>query len=134
MDIVELGIFPGAYELRLRGDLLARLAGGADALLSGAPQALREADLERMIERSEDWLMPSSKAMHGLALRVGEASGRLRVRLAGASRVAPDAVEHAFSDVLRDVSLGRPIDRSLVADLVVLREMVHHGALTHVDL
>ena len=53
---LHLDVRLDAYELRLNGEVLARLAGGAAALVPDAG-AMRDIDIETAIERSEDWLM-----------------------------------------------------------------------------
>jgi hypothetical protein len=66
---VYLDVRLDAYELRLDGEVIARLAGGSAALLPGTG-ALRDIDIETAIERSEDWLMPVSKLLSGLELQL----------------------------------------------------------------
>jgi len=128
MSRLELRVDPHAYALSLNGEVLARMAGGASALLAGVGERLREADVETAIERAEDWLMPSSKSWQGLELNVHDASGHLRDLLGAAAALMPDDVERAFARAVHDVILGRPVARESVADLIVLRELVHHGA------
>ena len=67
---LQLIIAPDAYELRLDEDSLTRLHHGAAALLAGAAERLREIDIERAIERAEDWLMLFSKSFDSLKLEV----------------------------------------------------------------
>jgi hypothetical protein len=77
MSVAHLDVRADAYELRLNGKLLARLDGGAAALLAGAGERLRDLDIEAAIERSEDWLMPFSKLMSDLELRVQDGTDRV---------------------------------------------------------
>jgi len=114
--------------------VLARLEGGPLALLMGAGERLRDVDIEAAIERVEDWLMPSSKSIQGLALHVRDNRGRLRDRLGAHASLTPEEAERAFSLAVDDVAFNRPLDRNFVADLVLLRELVHHGRLSRVVL
>lgn len=125
----HLDIHPHAYELWLDGRLLARLDGGAAALLAGAGERLRPIDIETAIERSEDWLMPSSKAFHGRELQVRDATGRVAGAFSTQPNLAPDDVEAAFTRAFDAVSHGRNTAREGVAHIVLLRELVHHGRL-----
>lgn len=134
MSRLELEIHPNAYQLCLDGQVLARLEGGPAALLAGADERLRDLDIEAAIERSEDWLMPSSKSWQGLVLHVRDIPGRLRDRLGADAILTPEKVERAFSGAVDDVVFGRPIARDLVADMVLLREQVHHGGLSRIEL
>ena len=134
MNWLDLEIHADAYGLSAGGRVLARLERGPAALLAGASERLRDIDIESAIERSEDWLMPSSKSWQGFALRVADADGRLRDRLGVAAAFTPEEVERAFSAVVDDVAFGRPIARDVVAHLVLLRELVHHGALSGIVL
>jgi hypothetical protein len=110
----------------------------ADAYrLSAGPRelaVLHDADIEAAIERAEDWLMPSSKSVQGFVLQVRDASGRLRRRLGAQPHFTPEEIERAFSAAVDDVAFGRAVDREAVADLVMVRELVHHGALTAIVL
>ena len=134
MKTLHLRIFPDAYEISVDAQLLARLDGGPRALLSGAGKRLRDADIEAAIERSEDWLMPSSKSFHGFELQVQDETGRLRRGLGDAASFTPEEIERAFSHAFDDVGFSRPLDPGYLADIVLLRELVHHGALTRVVL
>ena len=129
----ELRLDADGYALRLDGSVVAALPGGAAALLAGAPARVTAAHVEAAIERAEDWLMPGSRSWQGLPLRVRDATGRLRERL-GAATLAPQQVEEAFTRPWDEVAFERPIAAALVADLVLLRELVHHGAVPRVSL
>ena len=102
--------------------------------MPGASGRLSELDIEAAIERSEDWLMPSSKRLQGLDLRVRDATGRVRAALGDPSSLTPEQVEQAFNRAFDAVAHGRPIDPSSVANVVLLRELVHHGGLARVTL
>jgi hypothetical protein len=127
-------ILADAYRLSAGPRELAVLQGGPSALLAGAGARLRDADIEAAIERAEDWLMPSSKSVQGFVLQVRDASGRLRRRLGAQPHFTPEEIERAFSAAVDDVAFGRAVDREAVADLVMVRELVHHGALTAIVL
>lgn len=129
---LELQLTTQAYTLSQDGQVLSRLAGGPTALLAGAGERLREADVEAAIERAEDWLMPSSKTWQQLELRVRDDAGALRAWLGAPPALSPEEVERAFSRAFNDVAFGRPITHAVLADLVVLRELVHHGAAPRV--
>jgi len=131
---LHLDVRADAYELRLDGEVLARLEGGAAALVSRAGGRLREIDIETAIERSEDWLMPSSKRFQGLDLRVRDATGRVRGNLGDPSSLTSGQVEQAFDRVFDAVAHGRSIEPENVADVVLLRELAHHGKLARVLL
>jgi hypothetical protein len=130
MNWLDLHIQANVYELSVGGRTLARLEGGPTALLAGAGERQSELDIESAIERAEDWLMPSSKSWQGFALRVAGTQGWLRDRLGPHAAATPDQTERAFSGMVADMAFGRPIDSQDVADLVLLRELVHHGALS----
>ncbi len=127
MNGLQLDITEDAYALRLDGRVLARLEGGAAVLLSGAGERLRELDIEAAIERSEEWLMPFSRLLQGLELRVRDVTGRVRGMLGQQACFTVDKVEQAFADVLDAVAHGRFTRRAGVADVVLLRELAHHG-------
>lgn len=134
MSVLRLHVEPGAYELRLDEEILARLEGGAAALLSGAGGRLRALDIEAAIERAEEWLMPSSKRFQALELLVHDAAGRLRRSLGEQARLTPAELEQAFNRTHDAVAHGRSIDRDGVADVVLLRELAHHGSLSSILL
>ena len=134
MTGLKQDVSPAANELRVEGPLLARGDGGAAALLSGAGERLREADVEAAIERAEDWLMPSSKSLEGLELRVHDATGRVRESLGGQASCTVDQLEQAFTRAHDAVAHARVSDREGIADVVLLRELAHHGRLSSVVL
>ena len=123
-----------AYELWLDEELLTRLNGGAAALLAGAGPQLREIDIETAIEHAEDWLMPFSKQLEGLQLTVRDSTGRLRSRFSEHAPYSVEQVEQAFTNVHYEVVRGQTHDSDGVADIVLLRELAHHGRLSGVVL
>lgn len=132
MDTLRLVMTPSAYELWLDGNLLALLEQGASALLAGASQPLRELDIEIAIERAEEWLMPVSKSMTGRQLEVDDHGSTLRGYLDAAAVYSPQDVEQVFSSV-HDAVVRRALRNPATAvDVVLLRELVHHGRLTGV--
>ena len=132
--VARLELGARSYRLALPGEGPLVLDGGPTALLAGAGARLREADVEAAIERAEDWLMPVSRRLAGLELRVRDGGAGLGARLGEAARLAPQDVEAAFSAAVDDVAFGRAIDAPCLAAIVLLRELVHHGALTRVVL
>jgi hypothetical protein len=131
---LQLDVGADAYELRLDGAVLARLDGGAAALLAGAGERLREIDIETAIERAEEWLMPSSRSLEGLELRVRDTTGRVRRSLGGQASCTVDQVEQAFNRAHDAVAHARVTDREDIADVVLLRELAHHGRLSRIVL
>lgn len=134
MHDLELDLADVACTLRLDGRVLARLDGGAAALLAGSGERLRERDIEAAIERAEEWLMPSSRLLHGLELKVHDATGRVRGMLGPSASFTPEDVEQSFNRAHDAVAHGRAVARSGVADVVLLRELAHHGRLSRIVL
>ena len=124
----------GAYSLWLDGQAHSRLEGGPLALLPGTATHLSPRDIEIAIDRAEEWLMTFSKSIEGLQLLVRDATGRLRISLHGKRTFAPADVEDAFERLLQRVAHGRSTNRESTADIVLLRELVHHGSLSQVIL
>lgn len=138
----RLQIEDGAYSLYLdEGEdgqwrRLASLPAGARALLPAA-RAVDAGALEQAIEIAEDWLMPHAARLQGRMLEVEDGTGRLRSGLREVLSV--EAVEWSVADVeaaflrLVDLATGRvPAavvqERPLfVADVLLLRELAHHG-------
>ena len=122
---------------------LSRLSGGALALLPGV-RTLDEGQLEAAIQVAEDWLAPHAAGLRDEVLDVTDVTGRL---LAGLGAVVAskertlriEALERAFLQVV-NLATGRVMPPHLraqslfVADLLLLRELTHHGRLSSVQL
>ncbi|HTH78153.1 MAG TPA: hypothetical protein VL593_04180 [Ramlibacter sp.] len=134
MDDFQLHIELNSYALQLDGQVVSTLAGGAAALMAGAPAQLREIDIENAIERSEEWLMPFSKSFQRRVLRIRDVTGRVKKTLGGRTSLDLQETEQAFSRACDAVSHRRPVAREAVADLVLLRELAHHGMLVRIQL
>ncbi len=124
-------------------ELAALRAGGAQALLPAA-RPMGAAALEEAIQRVEDWLMPHARTLHGEALEVRDEAGRfvpgLVEVLAATERAwTVEALERRFLEMI-DLATGRVVPASLqahrgfVADLVLLRELAHHGQVAGIRL
>ena len=129
--VAYLDVRAGAYQLRLNGEVIARLDGGSAVLLPGTG-ALRDIDIENAIERSEDWLMPFSKLLSGLELRVRDETRRVRKVMGEQGSFTAEDVEQVFTRVFDAVGYGRAIGRDVLADVVLVRELVHHGRIARV--
>lgn len=141
--IIELG----AYRLR-QGDAgawteLAVLPGGARTLL-GQSMVLDEHHLESAIAMAEDWLMPHAAAMQGAVLQICDTTGRLRAGLLTVLQEPGltwtlEAMEQVFLRMV-DLATGRTppealqIQAAAMADLLVLRELAHHGKVSLIEL
>jgi hypothetical protein len=136
-----------SYSLLLEQDRawneLALLPGGARSLIPRA-DLVHEAGLERAIEMAENWLMPHAARLRGQVLEVTDATGRLATGLRELLTVAPaawsvDDVEALFLRIV-DLTTGRsPLAAALkhpffVADMLLLRELAHHGQLAGISL
>lgn len=130
MSELHLIVKPEAYELRLDNDVLTQLDGGAAALLPAAGERLTLLDIETAIEHAEDWLMPYSKSFQGMQLQVHDETGRLRSKLRGQASWTLEQAEQAFNRIHDAVAHDRATDREGVADVVLLREIAHHGRLS----
>ena len=130
--MLNLHVRPDAYELQLDDDVLARLDGGPATLLAGAGEQLRDLDIEVAIERAEDWLMPSSKVLLGLELRVCGETAQIRKLLGNQASFTATEVESAFARLLDAVAHARASDRDGAAAVVLLRELVHHAKLSRI--
>lgn len=122
---------------------LAVLPGGARALL-GPRLVTDEGRLEAAIATAEDWLMPYAAALRGQVLQLDDRTGRLRPALAALVDESQGAwqtprLEQLFLRVV-DLATGRHPPAALaahaaaVADLLLLRELAHHGQLDRVCL
>lgn len=122
---------------------IAVLHGGASALLPPT-RLVDEGRLEAAIEKAEDWLMPHAPRLRGQVLEVIDATGRLASGLDAVLPVATrdwtvDDVE-AFFLRLTDAATGRRPSSALdgrqlfIADIVLLRELAHHGQLLTIHM
>jgi hypothetical protein len=147
MISLELRVEEQAYVLSIlqegRSIELSRMAGGAQHLLPG-PNTPTEAQLEVAIEKAENWLMPHVLGLNGQMLHVADSAGRLTsglLAVLGASERSWSlaAIEQAFVKVV-DLATGRHAHAALsqhrlfVADLLVVRELAHHGQVSGVRL
>lgn len=144
----ELRVEEQAYVLStsLNGQpvTLSRLQGGADRLLPGIG-APGEAQLESAIATAEEWLMPHlSGQRKGQALHVTDLTGRLASGLLNVLGTSERVwsltdIEQVFEKVV-DLATGRnpPVALSqhplFVADLLLMREIAHHGQVASVSL
>lgn len=117
---------------------VARLPGGAGSLLPAGTAAISDAHMEAAIERAEDWLMPHAAALQGEVLEVRDETGRLAAGLragyaAGATEWDTDGWEALFLRVVDRVlgprAAAQPQDPAFIADVLLLRELAHHGRL-----
>jgi hypothetical protein len=115
---------------------LAVLAGGAAALVRPA-RPLDEAELEGAIEIAEDWLMPHARRLRGEVLEVTDETGRLGSGLDAVlseprREWSIDEFETLFLRLV-DMVTGRKPPAAVearelfVADVLILRELAHHG-------
>lgn len=122
---------------------IARLQGGAQHLLPGIGTP-GEAQLESAIETAEDWLMPHVASRKGQALDVVDVTGRLASGLLAVLGTSERtwslaAIEQLFVKVV-DLATGRNPHAALgqhllfVADLLLVRELAHHGQVVSVSL
>jgi hypothetical protein len=145
--IVRLLIENGRYVLSSRQDEswveLATLPAGAAALLDPGLLRVREYDMEAAIERSEDWLMPHAAEHRGAELRVVDAAGWLFAGWAALRGVVPDratldSIENVFLALVRSLGAsGAAVtaeQRTFMADVVLIRELAHHLAVTNIEL
>lgn len=144
---VRLLITDTAYALqRMQGadwSDVAVLPGGSSALIPAAGP-LDEARLEAAIELAEDWLMPHARTLHGQVLEVHDTTGRVHSGLdevlsEQGGRWSVAGFETLFLRIV-DLATGPRAAASLahrssfVADVLVVRELAHHGAADRVVL
>jgi hypothetical protein len=144
---VRLVITDTAYALQQMQDGewsdVAVLPGGASALLPAAGP-LDEAHLEAAIQHAEDWLMPNARRLQGQVLEIEDMTRRLE---SGLDEVLSEQnrqwsvadFEALFLRIVDLVTGRRPAaaiaDRSrFVADVLLVREIAHHGAVVQVVL
>ena len=122
---------------------LSRLAGGAQRLLPSI-NTPAEDQLEAAIEAAENWLMPHVSGLNGQMLDVADPTDRLTSGLRAVLETAERywslaAIEKAFVKVV-DLATGRHAPAALnqhrlfVADLLLVRELAHHGQVSGVRL
>jgi hypothetical protein len=144
---VRLVIADNAYALAESRDgawaEVAALQGGSEALLASA-RPMGESALEAAIEKAEDWLMPHAARLRGEVLEVSDPSGRLKWGLAEVLSSTTDVwsvddVEQLFLQLV-DMTTGRQPAPAVqgrqrfVADVLLLRELAHHGQLRELRL
>jgi len=122
---------------------LARLQGGAQHLLPGNVTP-GEARLELAIETAEDWLMPHVARRNGQALDVVDVTGRLTSGLLAVLGTSERtwslaAIEQMFVNVVHlttgpNSNAGLSQHLLFVADLLLIRELAHHGQVVSVSL
>lgn len=78
--------------------------------------------------------MPSSRRFQSFELRIRDATGRLRKILGEQASLTVAQVEQEFDRTYRAVLRGGMTDRDGLADMVLLRELAHHGNLSRVVL
>lgn len=116
---------------------------GAEALLPST-RPVDEARLEAAIEIAEDWLMPHAAHLRGQVLEVSDPTGRLRSGMeevlgATTSAWSVEDVEGIFLRLV-DMTTGRRPAPSVagrqhfVADVLLLRELAHHGQVRGIRL
>lgn len=143
----RLVIAEGTYVLQQETDAgwndLAVLNGGAGALLP-ATRHLDEAGLEIAIEVAENWLMPHARHLRGDVLEVSDTTGRLASGLTDVLSAQSTTwgiadLEQFFLRML-DLATGRVASPALegrqafAADLLMIRELAHHGAVREIRL
>jgi hypothetical protein len=122
---------------------LAVLGGGAAALLPPT-RRVDEAGLEAAIEIAEDWLMPHARRLRGEVLEVNDATGRLKPGLDEVlserrGEWTVEEFEGVFLQLL-DMATRRRAAPALegrqefIADVLMLRELAHHGQVRAVRL
>lgn len=122
---------------------VAEFPGGAESVIA-LTRTVDEGSLEAAIETAEDWLMPYAAALSGEVLEVRDGTQRLQsgmkhVLSVTGRRWTVDDLEDFFNRVV-DLATGRhPSPRlagrqHFIADLLVLRELAHHGRLAGIHL
>lgn len=143
---MQLVIDEGAYRLQPGGETPGPeivLEGGASALLPPG-RSVDALALEHGIEIAENWLMPHVAPLRGEMLDVADTTGRLCSGMAAVLSVSAAAWDTATLEQhfisLVGLLTGRVQPASLdcrtafVADLLLLRELAHHGRLAGVRL
>ena len=78
--------------------------------------------------------MRFSKSFDSLQLEIRDTTGRLGRQLGKQAVYTLEQVEQAFTRVHDAVVHGQVSDRDAVADVVLLRELAHHGRLSSIVL
>ena len=122
---------------------VAALPGGAESVLALA-RTVDEGRLEAAIETAEDWLMPYAAALSGEVLEVRDGTQRLQsgmeqVLSVTGRRWTVDDLEDFFNRVVELATGRHPSPRlagrqHFIADLLVLRELAHHGRVAEINL
>jgi hypothetical protein len=122
---------------------IAVLDGGANALIADTA-LLTDVVIERAIDLAEEWLMPHAKTLKGETLCIDDIAGHFRAGLLEILAVkastfsVPDIEDHFLEIVAlatgRSGSLAVRHKNHFVADLILVRELSHHGALTNLQL
>lgn len=143
----RLDLSPNAYTLSAWQDgswqELARLDGGAGHLLPAKSQ-IDDYRLEVAIQHAEDWIGPHAQGMHGQVLEVNDTLGRMREGLQTVLGVQAhswdiEGIEQCFRQAV-DLATGRVVPAALrerwefMADLLLVRELAHHGKVAAIDL
>lgn len=126
-----------SFERREGSVETAVLRGGARSLIDHA-RPISEAGLEAAIEAAENWLMPFATVLRDKTLDIHDPTGRVRSELRAVLSIRSDEwrvpeVESMFLRLVH-IATGRnssALDgrQSFVADLLLLRELAHHGRL-----
>ena len=141
----RLTVSNDAYTLSLapEGGALAertRLPAGSEALIPARrfPHGVTEAAFELAIEHAENWLMPHARSLNDADLEVRDETGRISTGLAALQLQSSggwtlEAFEQLFLDLV-DRTKRASADVAFVADIVLIRELAHHGRVRSVSL
>lgn len=122
---------------------IAMLNGGANALIADTA-LLADVVIEHAIDLAEEWLMPHARTLKGETLWIDDIAGHFRTGLleilsVKASKFSVLDIEDHFLEVValaagRSGSLALRHRNHFVADLILVRELSHHGGLTNLQL
>lgn len=142
----RLVIADSAYTLLEGGEdqwrEIATLRTGWTVLLPSS-RPIDERALEAGIEAAEDWLMPHAPRLRARDLEVVDATGRLEAGLHDILSVSTREwsvkdVEDFFSRIVDMATGSRPSSvqelHAFAADILLLRELAHHGQVLRVRL
>ena len=107
-------------------------------------RAIDEARLEAAIQIAEDWLAPHVAGLRGETLEVADLTGRLVSGLQAVLESTDrhwtiESLERAFQQLVH-LATGRVVSpavqnhASFIVDILVLRELAHHGQLSSITL